>query len=66
MRAANGMWEEFWDEPVPHVMPQATRLHLCSAEMAGVERDGSDLLPKQLESAWQAFAEAVDPDVGEL
>jgi hypothetical protein len=63
MRAANGMWEEFWNEPVPHVMPQATRLHLCSTEMARRERDGSDLLPKQLESAWEAFGEAVDADV---
>ena len=63
MRAANAMWEEFWGEPVPHVMSQANRLQLCSPEMSTRERDGSDLLPKQFESAWQAFNDEVDPDV---
>lgn len=63
MRAANAMWSEFWGEEVPHVMSQANRLHLCSTEMSRRERDGLDLLPKQFESAWEAFAEEVEPDV---
>ena len=33
--------------------------------MSEAERDGVDLLPKQLETTWEAFAEAVDADVGE-
>jgi aminoglycoside phosphotransferase (APT) family kinase protein len=65
MRAMNEMWEEFWGEEVPHVMSQANRLMLVSPTIARLERDGTDLLPKQLESAWEAFAEAVPPDVAQ-
>ena len=65
MRAANGMWEEFWGEQLPHVVSQANRLFLASPEMSRRERDGSDLLPKQFESAWEAFCEEVAPDVAD-
>ena len=33
--------------------------------MAAAERDGSDVIPKQLEIAWEAFAEAADDDVAQ-
>ena len=45
--------------------PQFCTLHGCSASLAAPsiarrERDGLDLLPKQYEVFWEAFAEAVD------
>jgi hypothetical protein len=63
--AENLMWEEFWDERVPHVCPLHECFHLFSPAIAEVERDGLDLLPKQYEVFWEAFAQAVDQDVAE-
>ena len=40
------------------------RLGMSSRRVAEAERRGSDLLPKQLEAAWDAFAESVPRDVG--
>lgn len=63
--AANQMWEEFWGEEVPHLCSLRDRLCLFSPAVAESERAGLDLLPKQFEVFWEAFAEAVDADVAE-
>jgi hypothetical protein len=65
LAAANGMWDEFWDEPVPHVCSLHDCFQLFSPAISEAERDGLDLLPKQYEVFWEAFAEAVDPDVAD-
>ncbi len=65
LEAANVMWEEFWGERVPHLCTLHDCLQLFSPAIAEAERDGLDLLPKQYEAFWEAFAEAVDPDVAE-
>jgi aminoglycoside phosphotransferase (APT) family kinase protein len=63
-RAAR-MWAEFWDEPVPHLSTLADRLAFAIPGISETERGGVDILPKQFEAAWEAFQEAVEPDVGE-
>jgi hypothetical protein len=63
--AAGGMWHAFWDEDVPHAASQSDRLTVGAPAVAERERDGLDILPKQLEAAWEAFAEAVDGDVAD-
>ena len=65
LRAANLMWEEFWGERVPHLCTLHDCLQLFSPAIGEAERDGLDLLPKQYETFWEAFAEAVDGDVAE-
>jgi hypothetical protein len=65
LAAANGMWEEFWGEQVPHLCPLYDCFQLFSPAIGEAERDGLDLLPKQYEVFWEAFAEAVDRDVAE-
>ena len=63
LAAVNAMWETFWGERVEWLAPQALRLALAAPSIGRRERDGVDLLPKQLEVMWEAFAEAVEPDV---
>jgi aminoglycoside phosphotransferase (APT) family kinase protein len=41
------------------------RLGMASPAVARAERAGSDLLPKQFEHAWEAFADAVGADVAD-
>jgi hypothetical protein len=65
LEAANLMWLEFWGERVPHVCSLQDCFRLFSPAIADAERDGLDLLPKQYEAFWEAFAEAVDRDVAE-
>ena len=65
LSAANLMWEEFWGERVPHLCSLHDCFQLFSPAIAAAERDGLDLLPKQYETFWEAFAEAVDRDVAE-
>ena len=65
LAAANGMWEEFWGEQVPHLCSLHDCFRLFSPANGEAERDGLDLLPKQYEVFWEAFAEAVDSDVAE-
>jgi hypothetical protein len=65
LAAANGMWEEFWDEPVPHLCTLRDCLQLFSPVISEAEREGVDLLPKQYEVFWEAFAEAADRDVAD-
>jgi ketosteroid isomerase-like protein len=63
LAAANEMWETFWGERVEFLAPQAARLNMAAPSIGRRERDGLDLLPKQFEVTWEAFAEAVDADV---
>jgi hypothetical protein len=65
LAATNLMWEEFWGERVPHLCSLHDCFRLFSPSIAVAERDGLDLLPKQYEAFWEAFAEAVDDDVAE-
>jgi aminoglycoside phosphotransferase (APT) family kinase protein len=65
LEAANLMWEEFWGEQVPHVCTLENCFRLFSLDISEAERDGLDLLPKQYEAFWEAFAEAVHADVAE-
>ena len=65
LAAANGMWEEFWGERVPHACSLHDCLRLFSPAISAAERDGLDLLPKQYEPFWEAFGDAVDDDVAE-
>jgi aminoglycoside phosphotransferase (APT) family kinase protein len=61
---AAAMWAEFWDEAVPHLSTLTDRLMVAGPAVSERERHGVDVLPKQLEAAWEAFGEAVDADVG--
>jgi hypothetical protein len=63
LAALNDMWEGFWGERVEFLTRQVSRLQLAAPSVGRRERDGVDLLPKQLEVMWEAFAEAVDTDV---
>jgi hypothetical protein len=65
LAAANRMWEEFWGEEVPYLCSLRDCFGLFSPAIAESERSGLDLLPKQYETFWEAFAEAVDSDVAE-
>ena len=65
LAAANLMWDEFWGEQVPHLCSLHDCFRLFSPATSKAEAAGVDLLPKQYEPFWEAFAEAVDDDVGE-
>jgi thiamine kinase-like enzyme len=65
LAAANEMWTAFWGVPVPPAVSLARRLDLLSPAVAERERAGLDLLPNQLDAAWEAFAEAVPRDVAD-
>jgi hypothetical protein len=65
LEAANLMWAEFWGERVPNLCSLEDCFRLFSPAIAAAERNGLDLLPKQYEVFWEAFAEAVDSDVAE-
>jgi Phosphotransferase enzyme family len=63
LRAAGSLWEAHWERPVAHLCTLADRLGLASPKVAERERAGLDLLPKQFEAAWEAFAEVVEAEV---
>jgi hypothetical protein len=65
LAAANRMWEEFWGEEIPHLCSLSDCFRLFSPVIAESERAGLDLLPKQYEVFWEAFAGAVDSDVAD-
>jgi hypothetical protein len=65
MAAAAAMHDAFRDEALPGAATLAARLGMSSPVVAVRERGGTDLLPKQFEHAWEAFAELVDTDVAE-
>jgi Phosphotransferase enzyme family len=61
---AGAMHREFAGDAVTGVARLADRLGMASPRVADAERESPDLLPKQLEAAWDAFADAVPVDVG--
>lgn len=65
LEAMAGVWEEFWAEEVPAACSFLDRQLILGPGVSESEREGVDLLPKQLETTWEAFAGAVDSDVGE-
>ena len=65
LRAANSIWEDFWGERHDFLCDPGARIALARPQVAELERDGVDLLPKQFEAAWEALAEAVEADVAE-
>jgi hypothetical protein len=65
LRAANAMWEEFWGERYDFLCDSGARITLARPQVAELERDAVDLLPKQFEAAWEAFVEAVEDDVAQ-
>ena len=65
LAAAAAMHAEFAQDVPNGAAELADRLGMSSLRVAEAERSGSDLLPKQLEAAWDAFADAVPADVGD-
>jgi hypothetical protein len=65
LKCANSMWETFWGERLPMLGRLERRLPFLEPKVGEQERDQPDFLPKQLEAAWEAFAEVVDNDVAE-
>jgi Phosphotransferase enzyme family len=65
LEAANLMWEEFWDERIDLLCSLTDRLGMTAPRVSERERSGLDLLPKQFEMAWEAFADAADSDVAQ-
>jgi hypothetical protein len=63
LAAAAAMHREFADDVPDGTATLRDRLGMSSPRIADVERGGPDLLPKQLEAAWDAFADAVPDDV---
>jgi aminoglycoside phosphotransferase (APT) family kinase protein len=63
LKAANLMWEKFWGERIDVLCSLTDRLGMTAPQVSERERWGVDLLPKQFEMAWEAFAEAADDDV---
>ena len=63
--AADRMWRTYWGEEWDFLCTSYDRIAGMGPVTSERERDGLDLLPKQLEAAWDAFAEAVEPDVAE-
>jgi hypothetical protein len=64
LEAAAALHRTFAGEALEHLCPLGDRLTATGGlRVAQDERDASDLLPKQFEAAWDAFAEAVEPDV---
>ena len=59
------LWEEFWGDAPECAGSLRDRLAMSGLAVAERERDGLDVLPKQFEAAWEAFAEAVDGDVAD-
>ncbi|HSJ73063.1 MAG TPA: hypothetical protein VK904_02005, partial [Miltoncostaeaceae bacterium] len=65
LAAINSMWTAFWGVRVPAAASLARRLDVLSPQVAERERAGHDLLPNQLEAAWEAFATVVPRDVAD-
>ncbi|HEX2508154.1 MAG TPA: hypothetical protein VHK23_07515 [Miltoncostaeaceae bacterium] len=65
LAAVDAMWRAFWGVRVPPAASLARRLDVLSPQVAERERAGLDLLPNQLEAAWEAFATVVPRDVAD-
>jgi hypothetical protein len=63
--AAAAIHAEFRGEQPPGAATLRDRLAMSSPTLADSERSAPDLLPKQFEAAWEAFAEVVDADVAD-
>jgi aminoglycoside phosphotransferase (APT) family kinase protein len=63
--AAAAMHRAFTDAVPDGAATLRDRLGMSSPRVAQAERAGPDLLPKQLDAAWDAFAEAVPADVAD-
>jgi hypothetical protein len=65
LEAAAEIHAEFRGDVPEGLTSRATRIGIASRRIAESERAGSDLLPKQLEAAWDAFAESVPEVLGD-
>jgi phosphotransferase family enzyme len=65
LAASAALHGAFQDAVPDGVATLAARLGMSSPAVARAERAGSDLLPKQLEHGWEAFAELVPADVAD-
>jgi hypothetical protein len=63
LEAAAALHRAFDNHPPDGAAALKDRLGMASPAVSEAERTGSDLLPKQFEHAWEAFAEVVDADV---
>jgi len=57
------VWERFWGEEVPAASTFLDRQQIFNPSITEDERDGLDLLPKQMATGWDAFGEAVPAEV---
>ena len=65
MAAAGALHAAFRGERFDGAITLERHLAISSPAIAEAERDGSDVIPKQIETAWEAFAEAADDDVAQ-
>ncbi len=65
MAAAAALHAAFRGAPTDAGITLETHLAISSPALAAAERDGSDVIPKQIEIAWEAFAQAADDDVAQ-
>jgi hypothetical protein len=65
MAAAAALHAAFAGECVEAGIALERHLGISSPAVAAAERDGSDVIPKQVEIAWEAFAQAADDDVAQ-
>jgi hypothetical protein len=65
MAAAAALHAAFRGDRVEGGITLERHLAISSPAVAVAERDGSDVIPKQIETAWEAFAEAADDDVAQ-
>jgi hypothetical protein len=65
MAAAAALHAAFRGERLEGAITLERHLAISSPAIAEAERDGSDVIPKQIETAWEAFAEAADDDVAQ-
>jgi Ser/Thr protein kinase RdoA (MazF antagonist) len=65
MAAAGALHATFRGERFDGAITLEGHLAISSPAVAEAERDGSDVIPKQLETAWEAFADVADDDVAQ-
>jgi hypothetical protein len=65
LAALDSMWTAFEGTSLEYLASSRSRLGIAGPPVAERERDGHDLLPNQFEAAWEAFHQAVEPDVGD-
>ena len=65
MTAAGALHAAFRGERFEGAITLERHLAISAPAIAEAERDGSDVIPKQLETAWEAFAEVADDDVAQ-